>query len=86
VPDAPSTLVADGAKNAGWPRVTKTAADNVRTIPAQTTRYERKIITERHERRPKHWSEGRDPVVTSAISKKKQKTKTSDAGFTRFQR
>jgi peptidoglycan/xylan/chitin deacetylase (PgdA/CDA1 family) len=86
VPDAPPTVVADGARGAGWPRVTKTAADNVRTIPARTTRNERKIITEHHERRPKHWSEGRDPVVTSAISRKKQKTKTSDADFTRFQR
>lgn len=84
VPDAPSTVVANGAKNAGWPRVTKTAADNVGTIPARTARDERKIVTERHERRPKHWRDG--PVVTSAISRKKQKTRTSDAGFTRFQR
>jgi peptidoglycan/xylan/chitin deacetylase (PgdA/CDA1 family) len=86
VPDAPTTVVADGAKNAGWPRVTKTSltGGNIETTPAHSARDGRKIITERHERRPKHWRD--DPVVTSAISRKKQKTKTSDAGFTRFQR
>lgn len=92
VPEAPSTLVADGANSSGWPRVTKTSvtAGNVETTPADKTGHGRKIVTERHERRSKRWSEGRtrDPVVTSAISRKKQKkmTTVSEAGFTRFQR
>jgi peptidoglycan/xylan/chitin deacetylase (PgdA/CDA1 family) len=86
VPDAPSTVVADGAKNAGWPRVTKTSVSAVESVPPGRHKIERKAVTERYERRPKHWRDDRDPVVTSAISRKKQKTKTSDAGFTRFQR
>ena len=87
LPDAPATLVASGEKN-GWPRVTKTSANIVESVPASRYKTERKVVTERFERRPKHWRDDRhrDPVVTSAISRKREKTRTtvSDAGWTRF--
>jgi peptidoglycan/xylan/chitin deacetylase (PgdA/CDA1 family) len=94
VPDAPAALVAEGGNNGGWPRVTKANLEPPRGAELKS---ERKAVTERqgqhqgqhNERRPRHWRDDyRDPVVTSAISRKKTKTKTavSDAGWTRFAR
>jgi peptidoglycan/xylan/chitin deacetylase (PgdA/CDA1 family) len=78
VPEIPA-LVADSSKE-GWPRVTKTAAEPAggnKTLSGRTT--------ERVEPRSnKSRTDMRDPAVTSSISKKKLKTRTSDAGFTRF--
>jgi hypothetical protein len=88
LPDATSVPVAENG--GGWPRVAKTNVEPPRVEPPKS---ERKIVAERQgrhkERRPRHWRDDyRDPVVTSAISRKKSKTRTSysDAGWTRFAR
>ena len=89
VPDAPPVLVANDGNNGGWPRVTNAGAETPRTDKPKS---EQRVVTERkehHERRRRHWrDDDRDPVVTSAISRKKTKTKTavSDDGWTRFAR
>jgi peptidoglycan/xylan/chitin deacetylase (PgdA/CDA1 family) len=86
-PDAPAALVANGGDNGGWPRVT-----NISVETPRADKPEHKIVTEhqgRRGRRARHWrDEHRDPVVTSAISRKKTKTKTavSDDGWTLFAR
>jgi hypothetical protein len=100
LPAPQPAMVADAA--GGWPRLvnndavmtgsTKThAVKHERTVKTErTARAERTIKTARHQKRDRfaRHDRGRDPVVTAAISKKRQKTKTavSDTGWTRFQR
>jgi peptidoglycan/xylan/chitin deacetylase (PgdA/CDA1 family) len=92
LPEAPA-LVADSG--GGWPRVPKATVENtkVEKTAAELPRVEvsksgRHALTERHERRPKQWRAARDPVITSAISRKRSQMRTtySDAGWTRFAR
>jgi peptidoglycan/xylan/chitin deacetylase (PgdA/CDA1 family) len=80
LPETPA-LVVDGAKQ-GWPRVTHTSGE-----PAGGSKVlsGRSVTTERVDQQSKKSrTDMRDPVVTSAISRTKTKTRTSDAGFTRF--
>ncbi|HEY4143225.1 MAG TPA: polysaccharide deacetylase family protein [Pseudolabrys sp.] len=96
VPDTTSTPVAENG--GGWPRVTKVNVEPPRSAEPKS---DRKAVTERQgqhrgrhqaqhdERRHRHWRHDyRDPLVTSAISRKKAKTRTSysDAGWTRYAR
>jgi peptidoglycan/xylan/chitin deacetylase (PgdA/CDA1 family) len=84
LPDATSAPVAESG--GGWPRVAKTSVEPPRNAEPKSGR---QVVTERYERRPRHWRDDhRDPIVTSAISRKKTKTRTSftDTGWTRFAR
>jgi peptidoglycan/xylan/chitin deacetylase (PgdA/CDA1 family) len=84
LPDATSAPVAESG--GGWPRVAKTSVEPSRNDEPKSGR---QVATERYEHRHRHWRDDhRDPAVTSTISRKKTKTRTtySDAGWTRFAR
>jgi peptidoglycan/xylan/chitin deacetylase (PgdA/CDA1 family) len=98
VPERPAALVADSG---GWPRVVvkaslhpnqpapKTAAKTAAKMATKTVRHRGERVAAKaahHRKRIAH--NDSDPVVTSSIAKKKNKTKTaeSDSGWRLFQR